>query len=141
MSHPVSVRFHDPRVADQLKAEAIARSASTSSLAEELIDEGLRDRRHPLVSFRDGPAGRRAHLVGGPDVWEVVEGLVGGDVPVAERISRAVEVFGLPSQLVEAALAYYAEFTEEIDGQVGANRKAAEDAEAQWRRRQELLAG
>ena len=141
MSHPVSVRFHDPRVADQLKAEAIARSASTSSLAEELIDEGLRARRHPLVSFRDGPAGRRAHLVGGPDVWEVVEGLVGGDVPVAERITRAVEVFGLPGQLVEAALAYYAEFTEEIDGQIGANRKAAEEAEAQWRRRQALLAG
>ena len=64
-----------------------------------------------------------------------------GDVPVAERITRAVEVFGLPSQLVEAALAYYAEFTEEIDGQVGANRKAAEEAEAQWRRRQDLLAG
>jgi hypothetical protein len=141
MSHPVSVRFHDPLVADQLKAEAIARSASTSSLAEELIDEGLRTRRHPLVSFRDGPAGRRAHLVGGPDVWEVVEGLIGGDVPVAERITRAVEVFGLPGQLVEAALAYYAEFTEEIDGQVGANRKAAEEAEAQWRRRQDLLAG
>jgi hypothetical protein len=141
MAYPVSVRFHDPRVADQLKAEAIARNASTSSLAEEMIDEGLRARRHPLVSFRDGPAGRRAHLVGGPDVWEVVEGLVGGDVPVAERITRAVEVFGLPGQLVEAALAYYAEFTEEIDGQVDANRKAAEEAEAQWRRRQDLLAG
>ena len=141
MSHPVSVRFHNQRVVEQLKAEAIARSASTSSLAEELIDEGLRTRRHPLVSFRDGPAGRRAHLVGGPDVWEVVEGLVGGDVPVPERITRAVEVFGLPHQLVEAALAYYAEFTEEIDAQVGANRKAADEAEAQWRRRQDLLAG
>ncbi|MDQ6840564.1 MAG: CopG family transcriptional regulator [Actinomycetota bacterium] len=141
MAHPVSVRFHDPRVADQLKAEAIARRASTSSLAEELIDEGLRTRRHPLASFRDGPAGRRAHLIGGPDVWEVVEGLVGGDVPPAERISRAVEVFGLPRQLVEAALAYYAEFTEEIDDQVDANRRAAEEAEAQWRRQQDLLAG
>lgn len=141
MSHPVSVRFHNPRVVNQLKAEATARSASTSSLAEELIDEGLRTRRHPLVSFHDGPAGRRAHLVGGPDVWEVVEGLVGGDVPVAERITRAIEVFGLPGQLFEAALAYYAEFTEEIDGHIGANRKAAEEAEAQWRRRQDLLAG
>ncbi|MDQ2727879.1 MAG: CopG family transcriptional regulator [Actinomycetota bacterium] len=141
MSHPVSVRFHDPRVADQLKAEALARSASTSSLAEELIDEGLRVRRHPLVGFRDGHAGRRAHLVGGPDVWEVIEGLVGGDVPSAERITRAVEVFGLPRQLVEAALAYYAEFTQEIDALVDANRKAAEEAEAQWRRQQALLAG
>jgi hypothetical protein len=27
---------------------------------------------HPLVRFADGPAGRRARLIGGPDVWEVV---------------------------------------------------------------------
>ncbi|MHB2024260.1 MAG: hypothetical protein ACYCO3_13185 [Mycobacteriales bacterium] len=141
MTHPVSVRFHDPRVADQLKAEAVARSTSTSSLAEELIDEGLRTRRHPLVGFRDGPAGRRGHLIGGPDVWEVVEGLVGGDVPPAERITRAVDLFGLPRHLVEAALAYYAEFTDEINAQVDANHKAAEAAEAQWRRQQDLLAG
>ncbi|MHB1928779.1 MAG: ribbon-helix-helix protein, CopG family [Acidimicrobiales bacterium] len=141
MSHPVSVRFHDPRVADQLKAEATARSTSASSLAEELIDEGLRARRHPLVGFRDGPAGRRAHLVGGPDVWEVIEGLVRGDVPPAERVTRAVEVFGLRRQLVEAALAYYAEFTEEINTQADANRRTAEEAEAQWRRQQDLLAG
>lgn len=140
MTHPVSIRFHDPRVTDQLKAEAIARNASTSALAEELINEGLRARRHPLVSFRDGPAGRRAYVIGGPDVWEVIEGLVGGDVPSATRVARAVEVFGLRRELVEAALAYYAEFTEEIDGQIDANRNAAEDAEAQWRRQQDLLA-
>lgn len=141
MPHPVSIRFHDPRVADQLKAEAAARSASTSSLAEELIDEGLRTRRHPLVIFRGGPAGRRAHLIGGPDVWEVVDGLVGGDVPPDERIARAVEVFGFSRQLLEAAVAYYVEFTDEIDAQVDANRKAAEEAEVQWQRQQALLAG
>ena len=141
MSHPVSVRFHDPRVAEQLRSEAATRSASTSALAEELIDEGLRARRHPLVSFRDGPAGRRAHVGGGPDIWEVIEGLVGGDVPPGKRISRAVEVFGLRREQVEAALAYYAEFTEEVDAQIDANRRAAEEAEALWRRQQDLLAG
>lgn len=83
MSYPVSVRLRDRRVADQLRTEAIARSASTSSLTEELIDEGLRTRRHPLVNFRDGPAGRRAYVHGGPDVREVIEGLLGGNVPSA----------------------------------------------------------
>jgi hypothetical protein len=140
MTHPVSVRFRDARVAERLRVEAAARNASTSALAEELIDEGLRIRRHPLVGFRDGPAGRRAHLIGGPDVWEVIDGLVGGDVPPLERIDRAVETFGLPRHLVEAALGYYAEFTDEVDAQVDANRKAAEEAEAQWRRQQVLLA-
>jgi hypothetical protein len=45
-------------------------------LAEEMIDEGLRLRKHPLVTFRDGPSGRRAALVGGPDIWELVGGPV-----------------------------------------------------------------
>lgn len=96
---------------------------------------------HPVsVSFRDGPAGRRAHLVGGPDVWEFIDGLVGGDIPADERISRAVDVFGLPRPLVEAALTEYAEFTDEVDAQLECNRDSAERAEAQWRRQQDLLA-
>jgi hypothetical protein len=141
MAHPVSVRFQDSRVAERLRSEATTRRASTSALAEELIDEGLRTRRHPLVQFRDGPAGRRASIGGGPDIWEVIEGLLGGDVPPDQRISRAVEVFGLRREQIEAALAYYAEFTEEIDVQIEANRQAAEEAEALWRRQQVLLAG
>ena len=141
MAHPVSVRFRNPGVAERLQSEAAARKASTSALAEELIDEGLRVRRHPLMSFRDGAAGRRACVVGGPDVWEVVDGLLGGDVAPGRRIERAVEVFGLRREQVEAVLAYYAEFTEEIDAEVDANRRAAEEAEALWRRQRDLLAG
>ncbi|MFZ0214931.1 MAG: CopG family transcriptional regulator, partial [Candidatus Dormiibacterota bacterium] len=114
---------------------------STSALAEELIEEGLRLRRHPLVVFRDGATGRRAGLVGGPDIWEVVGGLVGGDVRVADRVARAVELFGLSSEQVTAALDYYAAFSEETDAEIAANQAAAEEAELLWRRRQQLLAG
>jgi hypothetical protein len=141
MSHPISVRFQDPRVAERLRAEASAHGTSQSAMAEELLDEGLRIRRHPLLRFRDGPTGRRVALVCGPDVWELVGGLVGGDVAPDRRIERAVELFGLRREQVEAALAYYAEFTSEIDAQVEANRQAAEEAEALWHRQQELLAG
>ncbi|MDA8035195.1 MAG: CopG family transcriptional regulator [Actinomycetota bacterium] len=141
MTHPISVRFREASIAERLKAEAGTRGTSTSALAEELIDEGLRVRRHPLVGFRDGPAGRRACLVGGPDVWEVIGGVVGGDVAPAERVERAVELFGLRREQVEAALAYYAEFTDEIDAELQANRRAAEEAESLWRRQQDLLAG
>jgi hypothetical protein len=139
MAHPVSVRFRDSHVAARLKAEAEASARSASALAEELIDEGLRMRRHPLVVFRPGPAGRRAQLVGGPDVWEVVAGVVGGDVDPSKRIQRAVEVFGLRSEQVEAALTYYADFTAEIDSQIEANRTAADEAEELWRRQRDLL--
>jgi hypothetical protein len=139
--HPMSVRFQRRRVLERLKAEAAARRVSSSALAEELIDEGLRMRMHPLITFRDGPTGRRAGLVSGPDVWEVIGGLVGGDVPVDERLGRAVELFGLRREQVEAALDYYAAFPEEIDAAIAANQAAAQEAEAVWRRRQQLLAG
>lgn len=97
-------------------------------------------RRHPLVVFRDGPSGRRARVVGGGDVWEVVSGVVGGDVPATKRVARAVEVFGLRREQVEAALAYYAEYTDEIDAQIEANKATAEEAEMLWLRQQDLLA-
>ncbi|MGH3769091.1 MAG: hypothetical protein ACRDS0_21610 [Pseudonocardiaceae bacterium] len=39
-------------------------------------DEALRVEEHPGISLRPGPTGRRAGLVGGPDVWEVIETLL-----------------------------------------------------------------
>ena len=141
MVTPVSIRFRRPQVLERLKAEAGVRNVSTSALAEELIEEGLRTRRHPMIVFRDGASGRRAGLIGGPDVWEVIGGLVGGDVPAEDRIQRAVDVFGLTPRQVGAALDYYADFTAEIDGEITANLVAADEAEAMWRRRQGLLAG
>lgn len=139
--HPLSVRFRDPAVIGQLKAESDARGCSVSSLVEQLTTEGLRMRRHPRIGFRDGPGGRRAVLVGGPDVWEVIGAVVGGDVPVPDRADRAGELLGLSPAQVDAALAYYAEFTGEIDSELASNAAAADEAEALWRRRQDLLAG
>jgi hypothetical protein len=141
MTHPLSVRFHRPEVVERLKAEAASRRLSTSALAEELIEEGLRLRRHPLIVFRDGPSGRRAGLIDGPDVWEVVGGIVGGDVPVEDRVARAVEIFGLGPERVAAALDYYAAYPEEVDDAIAANIAAAEESEEMWRRRRQLLAG
>jgi hypothetical protein len=92
------------------------------------VEEELRSRRHPLVAFRDGPSGRRAGLVGGPDIWEVVGGLVGGDVPPEARVDRAVAVFGLTPAQIGAALDYYAEFTDEIDSEIATNLAAFDEA-------------
>jgi multidrug resistance efflux pump len=38
-------------------------------------------------------------------------------------------------------LSYFTAFTDEIDAELAANRAAADEAEADWRRRQDLLAG
>src|SRR5580698_5806775 len=139
MVTPVSIRFRRAEVAERLKAEAGARNVSASALAEELIEEGLRVRHHPMIVFRDGASGRRAGLIGGPDVWEVVGGLVGGDVPAEERISRTAEHLALSRQQIDAVLDYYADFTSEIDGEIAENVAAADELEAAWLRRQGLL--
>ena len=140
MANSVSIRFRRPEVLEQLKTEAGSRNVSTSAFAEELIEEGLRTRRHPMIVFRDGPSGRRAGLIGGPDVWEVVSGLVGGDVQPEERITRSAEQLGLSRQQLDAMLNYYADFTTEIDEEITENVAVADELEALWQRRQDLLA-
>ena len=78
-------------------------------------------------------------LVGGPEVADVIGAIVGGDVPAAQRRSRAAELLGLSEAMVDAALAYYAEFTDEIDAALTERARVAEEAEAAWVRRQALL--
>ena len=41
--------------------------------------------------------------------------------------------------LVDAALAYYADFTEELDGLLAERARRADEAEAAWRRQRALL--
>ncbi len=74
MSSPRSVRLSDD-VLRRLADLAGRRGASVSSTIERLLDEALRRAAHPGVTFRDGPSGRRAGLVGGPDVDEVIRTL------------------------------------------------------------------
>ena len=108
-------------------------------MAERLIDEGLRMEAHPMVVFRDGPSGRRPVLVGGPEVADVIGAIVGGDVAAGERRSRAAELLGTSEALVDAALAYYADYTDEVDGLIAERVRMADEAESLWRRQRQLL--
>ncbi|MPZ71262.1 MAG: hypothetical protein GEU71_17320 [Actinobacteria bacterium] len=135
----VSIRFSDAGVHRRLKNAADGSGLTISSLAERLIDEGLRMESHPLIVFRDGPTGRRPVLARGPDVADVVSGTVGGDVPVEDRHTRAAGLLGLSVAQVDAAMAYYAEFTDEIDAHVIARADLARREQAAWQRQRELL--
>jgi hypothetical protein len=66
----VSVRLDDG-LAERLRIRARAAGESLSDRLRRYAEEGARRDEHPLITFRDGPTGRRAGLVGGPDVWEV----------------------------------------------------------------------
>lgn len=111
-----------------------------SRLAERYIDEGIRMEDHPGVVFRDGPAGRRAGLAGGPDVWEVIAMVRASGVDGEDALTAAAEWGGLTTAHVRAAVRYYAEFRQEIDERIARNVDAADAAEDQWRRELRALA-
>ncbi|MCI4063246.1 hypothetical protein MRQ36_11955 [Micromonospora sp. R77] len=108
------------------------------------VDESLRTYEHPGVIFRSGPAGRRAALNGGPDVWEVVGALhaVRAESPDLEGEKLAaelMEVTGLGREQIATALRYYATYSAEIDQLIRANHEAAEREERLWQAEQGLL--
>lgn len=135
----VSVRISDDELYGRLRQKAQHHGQGISTLAERLIDEGLRMETHPAVMFRVGPRGRRAALAAGPEIVDVIGALIGGDVPVDQRRSRAARLLNVSPDAVDAALAYYADFTDEIDEELAQRARAAQEAEAAWARQQALL--
>lgn len=101
-------------------------------------------REHPLITFKDGPAGRRARLVGGPDVWEVIGAIrsVREAEPALEGdgvLAVVAETSGTPEPFIRAALAYWSDYPEEVDDFLHRARTEAAQAQAAWERQQGLL--
>jgi hypothetical protein len=141
---PSSVRF-EPRVLERLAAYvAVHQELTMSSATSRLVDDALRAHEHPLITFKDGPAGRRARVVGGPDVWEIIgavrsvreaEPELTGD----EVLAAVAETAGVPVPFLRAALAYWGDYPEEVDAFLDRARTEAGQAQAAWERQQELL--
>lgn len=141
MGSPRSVRLSDD-VLRRLADLAGRRGASVSSTIERLLDEALRREAHPGITCRDGPSGRRAGLVAGSDVDEVIRTLRAVKEERSERaLAEVAEILSLTEVQVLAAVAYYADHRPEIDERIAANERMAEELEAAWRRQQEILAG
>ena len=146
MTPPSSVRF-DPAVAARLAVFVSTHPGlSASSATNLLVDEALRSQAHPLVVFRDGPAGRRARLVAGPDVWEIVRAVRGAraaepDLSADEIVSLVEETSGVPEHLVKAAVDYWADYPDDVDAWVTRAEEESRAAEDRWRRERRLLAG
>lgn len=144
MSNPRSVRFPDETLA-RLNAYAARHPGMTSSSAAALlVEEGLRMDAHPGVVFRDGPAGRRAGLAGGADVWEVVRSI--RDARAAEPDLSPTEIMdlvhdntGIPLTSIRVAVRYYADHPTEVDALVAAADTAQEQTERAVRVTQSLL--
>lgn len=105
-----------------------------TALADRYVEEGLKMDAHPGVVFRDGPAGRRPGLAGGPDVWEVI----GVFLDSNRNLKATAQYLNLARGLVQAAVSYYADNREEIDGWIEMNHRMMEEAEAAFRRQQAI---
>lgn len=112
----ISVRMNRETAA-RIRARAEARGERLSDALRRYAEEGDRAETHPGIVFRSGPAGRRAGLAGGPDVWEIcwLARQFDGGNEVAERIA---EDFSLTADRVGVALRYAADFPEEIEARI-----------------------
>jgi uncharacterized protein (DUF433 family) len=128
MTSPLSVRLNDATIA-RLGRHAQRVHLAPRTLAQRYVEEGLRMDEHPLIRFAEGPAGRRARLMGtGKDVWEVIATVRdnGGDIAEAARYLE------IPVGLVQAAVTYYGAYTDEIDQWIKVNAQEAAEAHAAW---------
>jgi uncharacterized protein (DUF433 family) len=93
------------------------------------VEEGLRMDDHPLIRFADGPAGRRARIVGtGKDVWEIIAVVRDSDGDPA----KAARYLEFPLGLIQAAVAYYGAYTAEIDQMIELNDQESAEAHAAY---------
>lgn len=129
----LSVRLDDGTFA-RLEERSRRTGQSRSILAKTLLEEGLRMEAHPGIVFRPGPAGRRAGIAGGPDVWEIVRVLRATTGDVEDRLRMTAALIDLAPAKIAIATGYYAEFRGEIDTWIRQVDEEAEQAEIEQRR-------
>jgi hypothetical protein len=107
-----------------------------------LGSSGSGRRKACLVGHRvsaTGHAGRRAVLVGGPDVWEVIAA-ARGERQRGDRLVRAVaQGAGITEDKVRIAIRYYAEYPDEVDRLIDRNESEGEELRRTLEREQRLL--
>jgi hypothetical protein len=135
----LSARISDG-VAARLDARTERGQLNKSRYVERYVDEGMRMDDHPGIVFRDGPAGRRAALATGPDVWEVMSMVRNSGKRGDAAVAQAAQWLDLTPAQVRIAVRYYTEFPEDIDERIRRHTDESAAAEAAWKREQAALA-
>lgn len=112
--------------------------AKKSTVVVGAVEEWLRMQAHPGIVFVTAEGGeRRAALAVGPQVWTVAEAWLQHDRD--ERTAAVVaDAIGLTTADVENALAYWADYRDEIDELIARHHASQDDALAAWERRRTL---
>jgi hypothetical protein len=88
------------------------------------------------IVFCDGPTGRRAALVDGADIWELISTFKSGKARGEEAIAATAELLNLTDSQMRTAVRYYGAFPAEIDRRIALNTADADGVEAAWQRDQ-----
>ena len=95
--------------------------------------------RSPDTGPRTSSAGRRAVVIGGPDVWEAIAAARSAPERGDQLVRALAERTGTPVEKVRSAIRYYGEFPEEVDSFISANEQEAEQFERALENEQRLL--
>lgn len=134
-----SVRLDDD-LRSRLSRAATAEGTTATELIERYVREGLDCEAHPGIVFKAGPAGRRAALAGGPDVWEVIAAIKQLRGAEAARIRAVADQLDIHERQVAIAVRYAADHRQEIEVRIAANERALDQAEHLAVERERLLA-
>src|SRR5438552_11049519 len=119
VASPFTLRLPEP-IAAKVRAIAAVEHRSLADTVRVLAEEAIKMREFPEIVFVDGPTGRRARLVQGPDVWEVVEPyLLSGKSWEGLRASYPE----LDEGLLQTAVRYYESYPAEIEARVILNER------------------
>jgi len=124
---------------DALRDRSVRTGEPITRLAQRYIDEGMRLDRHPGIVFRDGAAGRRAVVAGGPDVWEIVVAARNAPEEGDEAIDALAERLGAPRERIRVGVRYYAEHPDEVDRFIAIVDEESAQLERALEREQRLL--
>jgi hypothetical protein len=108
---------------------------ATGTHGRPAVDEGVRMDEHPGIVFRDGPAGRRATVVGGPDVWEIVRAVRSGrdaepELSEDELLAMLEENLGIAPTAIHRALGYWSAYPGEVDAMMDHAERVEAEASA-----------
>jgi uncharacterized protein (DUF433 family) len=126
-----------PTTSDLLDKLAESTNESRNALADRLLGEAVRTERHPLIRFRTGAAGRREPLVVGTRllVRQVIAQVRGHGGNPEDSASH----LGVPPRIVQAAVSYYAEFSDEVDADAAWASRVEADERARWERERAII--
>jgi uncharacterized protein (DUF433 family) len=107
------------RIAEKVRQIAAIEHRSFADTVKVLTEEAIKMREFPDIYFVNGPAGRRARVRDGIDVWEFIEPyvLAGKDWTVLRESYPDYD-----ERALRTALRYYESYPEEIDARIESNQ-------------------